>query len=92
MRREPVFVESLGDLTASLEQRGWEEKPRHAVVIPVLAEAGQTVPQAVLIVGINSRGKYDAVYTTFLQLVGRHIAIGLLAVAVRPSLHSRSRH
>lgn len=87
MRREPVFVENLRNLTAKLEQRGWEERPRHAVVIPVFAEAGQKVPQAVLVVGINSRGNYDLLYATFLQLVARHVAIGLLAVSVRSSPH-----
>lgn len=77
---EPVFIADLGELTASLEPRGWEERPRQAVVFPLTAEAGQVIPSGVLIVGINSRGKYDALYKTFLQLVAHHIGIGILAV------------
>lgn len=82
LKREPVFIESLKGLSDDLELRGWNELPRHAVVVPIFAEAGQNVPQAVLVVGINTRGCYDALYKTFLQLVARHTAIGLLAVCV----------
>lgn len=81
-KREPLFLENLGGLTAGLEPRGWDDLPRHAVIVPIFAEVGQVVPQAVLVVGVNTRGAYDALYTTFLQLVARHTAIGLLAVTV----------
>jgi hypothetical protein len=78
----PVFVENLpAAYTSSLETRGWEDRPKIAVVIPIIAEVGM-VPSAVLIVGLNPRGTCDALEKTFLHLISRHIAIGLLSVTV----------
>jgi hypothetical protein len=83
LRREPVLVEDLGPLAATLDRRGWEEPPRHAVVIPIVVEAGQTIPQAVLVLGVNPRSAFDELYSTFFKLIARHVAIGLFAVMVR---------
>lgn len=87
LKKEPVFIENLKNLTADFEARGWEDLPKHAVVVPIFAEAGQVIPQAILVVGVNTRGSYDVLYKTFLQLVARHTAIGLLAVCVSCFLH-----
>lgn len=84
MRREPVFVEDLGPLADTLEKRGWEETPRHAVVIPILVDAAQTIPQAIIVLGVNSRTEYDDLHATFFNLIARHVAVGLFAVLVRP--------
>mgnify|MGYP001580934621 FL=1 len=55
---EPVFVQDLAHWPAGLEPRSWDnEKARHAVVIPVLAEAGQKVPTGILVVGVNTDRK-----------------------------------
>lgn len=79
-RREPVFVEDLGPYAQTIEDRGWEEKPRHAVVIPTYSETGQQAPNAIIIVGLYSHGQYNKDYQAFLQLISRHVGIGLLAV------------
>ncbi|SCV70300.1 BQ2448_1694 [Microbotryum intermedium] len=80
LRREPVFVERLGELANHLEKRGWDDPPRHAVVIPITVESTSNAPQAVLVLGVSSRSVYDELYSTFFSLVARHIAIGLYAV------------
>ncbi|SCZ87449.1 BZ3500_MvSof-1268-A1-R1_Chr2-2g04915 [Microbotryum saponariae] len=80
LRREPVFVERLGELANHLEKRGWDDSPRHAVVIPITVESTSNAPQAVLVLGVSSRSVYDDLYSTFFSLVARHIAIGLYAV------------
>lgn len=79
LKRDLVFVDNLSPFAESLEKR-WEEPPRQAVVIPIMVEAGQTVPQAVIIFGIGSRAKYTDLYATFFKLIGRHIAVGMFAV------------
>lgn len=78
-KREPIFVEDLSPFAEILEKR-WEEPPRHAVVIPIMVEAGQTVPQAILVLGVGSRCEYNDLYATFFKLLARHIAVGLFAV------------
>lgn len=83
LRREPVFVEDLGVLPQSLEKRGWEETPRHAVVIPIMVDAANAFPQAILVLGVNARSEYDDLHATFFNLLARHIAVGLFAVMVR---------
>ncbi|KAM0790951.1 hypothetical protein ACM66B_004256 [Microbotryomycetes sp. NB124-2] len=80
LRKEPVFVDSLGHLASTIEPRGWEEPPRSAVVIPIFVDAAQTVPQAIMVLGINPRSSYNDLYATFLKLLARHIAVGLFAV------------
>lgn len=82
LRREPVVVE-LDSLSHSLEPRGWKDPPRRAVVIPIMVDAAQTIPQAVLVLGINPRSEYDDLHATFFSLLARHIAVGLFAVMVR---------
>ncbi|GAA5907789.1 hypothetical protein JCM5296_004537, partial [Sporobolomyces johnsonii] len=79
-KREPVFVEDLSAFADSLEKRGWGNPPKHAVVIPIMVEAGQTIPGAVFVLGVNSMNQYDHLMETFFNLVARHVAIGLFAV------------
>ncbi|GAA5948632.1 hypothetical protein JCM21900_005196 [Sporobolomyces salmonicolor] len=79
-KREPVFIEDLGAFTNSLEKRGWGNPPKHAVVIPIMVEAGQTIPGAFFVLGVNSMNQYDHLMETFFNLVARHVAIGLFAV------------
>ncbi|ORY86727.1 hypothetical protein BCR35DRAFT_302458 [Leucosporidium creatinivorum] len=79
LRREPVVVE-LDSLSDSLEPRGWNDRPRCAVVIPIMVDAAQSIPQAILVLGINPRSQYDDLHATFFNLLARHIAVGLFAV------------
>lgn len=61
LKRDPVVVEDLGSLAESLDRsKGWAVPTRQAVVIPVLVEAGQTVPSAVLVIGVNALNRYGA--------------------------------
>jgi hypothetical protein len=48
----PVFIESVGDRNEGFEARGWPERPKQAVLIPITSE-GQL--SAVAIVGLNPR-------------------------------------
>ncbi|TKA52251.1 hypothetical protein B0A53_04674 [Rhodotorula sp. CCFEE 5036] len=81
LKRDPVLVEDLGSLAESLDRsRGWSYAPRQAVVIPIMIEAGQTVPSAVLVLGVNAMSRYDHLLETFNNLIARHVAIGLFAV------------
>ena len=80
-QRSPILMSNLDEDCADFELRGWQERPRQAVVIPCHGEADQTIPSAVLVVGVNAMGKWDEMYATFWQLLSRHIATGLLGVA-----------
>lgn len=81
LKRDPVLVEDLGTLADSLDRsRGWSYAPRQAVVIPIMIEAGQTVPSAVLVLGVNAMSRYDHLLETFNNLIARHVAIGLFTV------------
>jgi hypothetical protein len=88
LRREPVLV-ALDSLAESLEPRGWKDPSRYAVVIPIMVDAAQTIPQAILVLGVNPRSEYEDLHATFFNLLARHIAVGLFAVMVRPSLASQ---
>lgn len=80
-KRDPVLVEDLGPLAETLDRsRGWSYPARQAVVLPVFVEANQAIPSAVLVLGVNSMGRYDHLLETFNNLVARHVAIGLFAV------------
>ncbi|KAK4047297.1 hypothetical protein OIV83_005475 [Microbotryomycetes sp. JL201] len=92
LRKEPVFVDSLGLHAMTLEQRGWEEQPRSAVVIPIFVDAAQTIPQAIMVLGINPRSSYNDLYATFLKLLARHIAVGLFAVMAKTSFFNNVSH
>ncbi|GAA5985176.1 hypothetical protein JCM10908_002555 [Rhodotorula pacifica] len=81
LKRDPVLVEDLGSLSDTLDRsKGWSYAPRQAVVIPIMVEAGQTVPSAVLVLGVNAMSRYDHLLETFNNLIARHVAIGLFAV------------
>ncbi|KAK4055384.1 hypothetical protein OIO90_003222 [Microbotryomycetes sp. JL221] len=80
LRKEAVFIDSLGPLADTLHRRGWEEPPRSAVAIPIFVDAAQSIPQAIMVLGINPRSSYNELYATFLNLLARHIAVGLFAV------------
>jgi hypothetical protein len=58
-KRDPVLVEDLGPFAESLDRsKGWSIPTKNAVVIPVMVEAGQTVPSAVLVLGVNPMNRY----------------------------------
>ncbi|KAF7977245.1 hypothetical protein HWV62_4357 [Athelia sp. TMB] len=68
----PIFIPDLGSRHVGFEQRGWDERPRSAVVIPIATDGG--LPQAVLVVGLNPRRPFDEAYANWLQLVAKQLA------------------
>lgn len=75
---KPIFVPDLGNRIAGFEQRGWDEQPRSAVVIPILTDGAQ--PQTVLIVGLNPRRPFGETYANWLQLIGKQLATHIAIV------------
>ncbi|GAA5825914.1 hypothetical protein JCM11251_000050 [Rhodosporidiobolus azoricus] len=81
VKRDPVLVDDLGSLAETLDRsRGWTIPTKQAVVIPVMVDAGQTVPSAVLVLGVNAMSRYDHLMDTFFGLLARHTAIGFFSV------------
>lgn len=68
----PIFIPDLGSRHVGFEQRGWDERPRSAVVIPISTDG--SLPQAVLIVGLNPRRPFDDAYANWLQLIAKQLA------------------
>ncbi|GAA5905350.1 uncharacterized protein JCM6883_006368 [Sporobolomyces salmoneus] len=84
LKRQPVLIEDLGALGERLEQRGWEQRARSAVVIPIRIDAAEgSAPTAVIVLGLNPMAKRldeNPLMKTFFDLISRHIAIGLFSV------------
>ncbi|KAF7973293.1 hypothetical protein HWV62_15673 [Athelia sp. TMB] len=74
---KPIFIPDLSARHTGFEQRGWDEAPRSAVVIPITTDGN--LPQALLIVGLNPRRPLNETYAKWVQLIARqlgtHIAI-----------------
>jgi hypothetical protein len=65
---------------------GWPSEVKNAVVIPIMVSEGSdnnSIPKAVLIVGLNPRRPWNEIFATFLNLLTRNLSTGLLAVTVR---------
>lgn len=59
--RKPLHVQQLPpSITKGFgyREKGWNDVPREAVIIPVAAE-GDDVPVAIMVVGLNTRRPYD---------------------------------
>ncbi len=53
----------------------WREPPAHALVVPILQQAG--VPLGLMVTGLNRHRRLDDGYRGFLELVANHIAAGV---------------
>jgi hypothetical protein len=95
MKRQPVTIEDLGPLGEQLEQRGWEQRARSAVVIPIRIDSDESnTPSAVIVLGVNPMAKRleeNPLMKTFFDLISRHVAIGLYSVLVS-LIRSRRDH
>ncbi|GAA6012992.1 hypothetical protein JCM11491_000931 [Sporobolomyces phaffii] len=83
LKRQPVQVDDLGALGENLEQRGWDQRARSAVVIPIRIDADASAPSAVIVLGVNPMSKSldeNPLMKTFFDLISRHVAIGLFSV------------
>lgn len=78
---QPIFISELGQRSQGFEHRGWPDEVHRAVVIPIRVESSN-VPKAVLIVGLNPRRPWNAVYAVFLNLITRTLSTGLLGIEV----------
>ncbi|KIJ24325.1 hypothetical protein M422DRAFT_274935 [Sphaerobolus stellatus SS14] len=83
--RRPLLVPSLPpDVAQTLSRRSWGDIPRQAVVIPIWSFEGTAsdamLPQAVLIMGLNTRRPYDKDYEEWLEHFKSGLAVSLAAV------------
>ncbi|KAL1413038.1 hypothetical protein Q8F55_000787 [Vanrija albida] len=72
--RQPVLVEDCSSIIAGYPVRVWDELPTKALVIPIIHDSEEGLPNAILVVGLNIRRPYEADYKSFI------IASGLTAV------------
>lgn len=64
-----VHVPHLADyIVEGFDKRGWGDRPREAVVIP-LGLDDQKVPPAILVIGINTRRPYDRNYRNDMDII-----------------------
>ena len=82
----PVLLETAtGTLNAQLLDgftcRGFEEKPRAAIVCPIHPTTGDNVI-GFLVMGINPRRPYDDDYSLFIQLLSRQLATSMASVVL----------
>ncbi|KAM0750434.1 hypothetical protein T439DRAFT_381120 [Meredithblackwellia eburnea MCA 4105] len=75
----PVLVEDISSYTSNLEGRAWGDNSRQGVVNPIWTDGNQ-YPSAVLVLGLNPRAVYSDAYKSFIQVISRHLGIGLLDV------------
>ncbi|CUA74876.1 hypothetical protein RSOLAG22IIIB_11543 [Rhizoctonia solani] len=54
-------------LAKDLNRRAFKDIPRTAAIIPITAPASPSLPQCVLVVGLNTRRGYDAEYASWLD-------------------------
>ncbi|CAE6344687.1 unnamed protein product [Rhizoctonia solani] len=54
-------------LAKDLNRRAFKDVPRTAAIIPITAPASPSLPQCVLVVGLNTRRGYDAEYASWLE-------------------------
>jgi hypothetical protein len=63
------------------QPRGWDELVREAVIIPMTTEdSNKKVPDAILIMGLNSRRPYDEDYKNWIDAMRTSLASTLAAV------------
>lgn len=82
----PILLETAtGTLNAELLNgftcRGFEEKPRAAIVCPIHPTTGDNVI-GFLVMGINPRRPYDDDYSLFIQLLSRQLATSMASVVL----------
>ncbi len=74
-RGESVLVDITGDAYSSPPEGDWPSPPTHALVVPLLQQAGS--PFGFLVAGLNRYRPLDDVYQGFVRLVAGHIAAGI---------------
>ncbi|GAA93650.1 uncharacterized protein L969DRAFT_53668 [Mixia osmundae IAM 14324] len=76
---KPIFMPNLGTRNDDFEIRGWDEKARAAVVIPIQTDS-RSAPHAVFVLGLNPRRPFDEAYANWLQLMSKQIATQVVIV------------
>lgn len=75
--------ESLSDLIIGLENRGFGEACRSAVVCPIFPTTGEgSSVLGFFIMGVNPRRPYDDDYSLFIQLLSRQLATSMASVVL----------
>ena len=83
--RRPVLVPNIPtEVAEDLSRRAWGDVPLHAVVVPIYAYEGErsdiSLPQAVLVLGLNPRRPYDKDYEDWVDLLRTSLGVSLAAV------------
>lgn len=88
--RRCVHVARLDDyMVEGFEKRGWGDRPREAVVIPLGLE-DQKVPPSVLVLGINTRRPYDRTYRDDMDIIRMTLSSTLNAMLGREADSKRA--
>lgn len=75
--------DSLSELISGVENRGFEESCRSAVVCPIYPTTGEgSSILGFFIMGINPRRPYDDDYSLFIQLLSRQLATSMASVVL----------
>ncbi|HYP91047.1 MAG TPA: GAF domain-containing sensor histidine kinase, partial [Polyangiaceae bacterium] len=73
---QKTLLVELGERFGPLPPGAWDQRPRHAAVVPVAASGAQGVA-AVLVVGLNPFRLFDDGYRDFLRLVTNQLGSSL---------------
>lgn len=78
--RQCVIVEDCQELIQGYPIRVWEELPYAAVVVPICSDTSTDLPEAVIIMGLNSRRPLDVEYDNWIHLLRSQLASSLTSV------------
>lgn len=77
--RKPIYIAHLGDRANGLEIRGWPDRAKSAVVMPV-SNSEDSAPLGVIVFGLSPRLNWTESYALFLNLLTRQFSTGLSTV------------
>lgn len=77
--RKPIYIAHLGDRAKGLEIRGWPDRTKSAVVMPV-SNSEDSAPLGVIVFGLSPRLNWTESYALFLNLLTRQFSTGLSTV------------
>jgi signal transduction histidine kinase/DNA-binding NarL/FixJ family response regulator len=78
--RQCVIVDDCRDLIKGFPLRQWDKLPSAAIVVPICSDSSIDTPEAVLVLGLNSRRPFDADYDNWVHVIRAHLASSLTSV------------
>jgi PAS domain S-box-containing protein len=85
-----VLQDHLPAQYGALPAGAWQQSPEKALVVPV-SQGAQTLPYAIMVVGLNPYQRADEKYTSFFRLVADQIANGISHVQAYEAERRRSQ-